>query len=273
MQPGVYRDISNGEYHRGPGVSKSGLDLINQSPAHFFGNYLDPNRPQAPEQTASQLVGELAHCAVLEPDQFGKRFVVGPDVKRNTKVWKEFEQGLPAGLAGIKQDQYDMAWRQADSLRRLPQVREALERGFAEASAFWIDPVTGVLCKCRPDWAHECDDSGVILLDVKTCGDASPQLFRRDIARMRYHVQDAYYSDGFALASRRVVHGFIFAAVECEYPYVATAMMVDEPGREQGRRDYRRNLNTYAECLKSGQWPGYSDAIELVSLPAWAITD
>ena len=66
---------------------------------------------------------------------------------------------------------------------------------------------------------------------------------------------------------------FVFVAVESEWPYAACAVMLDDEGKAQGRRDYRRNLNTYAECRKSGIWPGYSKSIEIVNLPTWALTE
>lgn len=269
---GIVEGLSIDDYHAGPGISKSGLDDINASPAIYYGRHLDPQRP-AETRKGGQLEGQLAHCAILEPDEFSKRYIVGPDVaSRNAKAWKDFEAANP-GLECIKRDEYEAAMRQADAVRKLPEIADALSRGRAEVSAYWRDPVTGVLCRCRPDFAHDCGTNGVILLDVKTCGDASPAEFARQIARKRYHVQDAFYTDGYSAASGREVLAFVFVAVEAQWPHAACAVMLDEPGKDHGRREYRRNLNTYAECLKSGEWPGYSNQIQIVNLPAWAIRE
>lgn len=259
-------------YHRGAGISKTGLDHVARSPATFYALHLDPARPPEKER-AGQLEGQLAHCAILEPAEFDRRYAVGPDVSRATKAWKEWEASLPAGVIAIKPDQRETALRQAESVRRLPDVAEALAAGRPEVSAYWIDPDTGVLCRCRPDWVHPAGESGVVLLDVKTYSDASPAEFARQIARKRYHVQDAFYSDGFGRAAGVDVLGFVFVAVETEWPFAASAVMLDEPGRDVGRIQYRRDLDVYARCLAANEWPGYGAAIHQVSLPAWASKD
>ena len=46
----------------------------------------------------------------------------------------------------------------------------------------------------------------------------------------------------------------------------AVHLLVLEPGRAV----YRRDLATYAECLRSGEWPGYPEEIRELELPAWA---
>ena len=80
QQPlGVIHGLSNESYHSGPGISKSGLDDMDP-PARYYALHLDPNRPER-AQTAAQRVGTLAHCAILEPEQFAKRYRVGPDRK------------------------------------------------------------------------------------------------------------------------------------------------------------------------------------------------
>lgn len=259
-------------YHRGPGISKTGLDHVARSPALFYALHLDRARP-AEKERAGQLEGQLAHCAILEPAEFDKRYAVGPDVSRATKAWKEWEASLPAGVIAIKPDQRETALRQAESVRRLPDVAEALAAGRPEVSAYWIDPDTGVLCRCRPDWVHPAGESGVVLLDVKTYSDASPAEFARQIARKRYHVQDAFYSEGFGRAAGVDVLGFVFVAVETEWPFAASAVMLDEPGKRQGAIDMRRDLATYAACLKANDWPGHGAAIHQVSMPAWALTN
>lgn len=252
-------------------VSKSWLDDIDLSPAICHARHLDPRRP-APKEKQGQLEGNLAHCAILEPTEFDKRYVVGPSVNRNTKVWKSFVEDNPDRIA-IQVDQYDVAMWQAESVRSLPDIRVALERGRAEVSAFWTDPATGVKCRCRPDFVHECGEAARVLLDVKTYSNASPDEFRRQAARKRYHVQDAFYSDGFALASDMDVLAFVFVAVETEWPYASNAMMLDGASRDQGRTDYARNLVTFKRCTETGEWGGYSKEISLITLPAWAFQD
>ena len=152
QQPmGLIHDLDIEAYHSGPGISKSGLDDMDP-PARYYALHLDPNRPER-VQTASQRVGTLAHCAILEPEQFAKRYAVGPNVIRTTKIWKEFELSLAPGVEAIKAEEAAGAWAQREQVLKLPGMAEILGNGKAEVSAFWDDPYTGVLCRCRPDFA------------------------------------------------------------------------------------------------------------------------
>jgi exodeoxyribonuclease VIII len=74
MKPGVYSDISNAEYHGGPGVSNSGLALIRRSPLHFRARQLAAN-DNAP--TAAQAIGTAFHALLLEPESFYRDYCLG----------------------------------------------------------------------------------------------------------------------------------------------------------------------------------------------------
>lgn len=267
---GIHHDIEIDTYHAGPGISNSGLGDIAQSPFHFWSRHLDPRRPPRP-QTQPQEDGQVAHCAILEPDQFNERYVVGPDVSRATKKWKEFVADNPDKTV-IKPDQYARAMHQRDAVWAIPDVAQALSKGRPEVSAYWNDPKTGVLCRCRPDFVHDAG-SGVVLVDVKTFSDARPREFGRQCARMNYHRQDAFYSDGYQQATNIEVLGFIFVAVEMPWPHAALPSMLDDDSRAAGAAQYRRALDLYAACLENNLWPSYNEAIELMRLPAWALED
>lgn len=268
VQQGVYPGLSNDAYHASPGISNSGLALVDRSPWLYWSRTQDPKRPPEPER-AGQLEGSLLHCALLEPEEFDKRYVVGPSVHRGTKVWKEWCAAHTDRIP-IQSDQRETAFAQAESARAIKDVADAVSKGDREVSAYWNDPVTGVLCRCRPDFVHEAE-RGVVLLDAKTYSNADPWDFALQAARKGYHRQAAYYSDGYELASGRPVLAFIFVVIETEWPYAASAVMLDDASMAAGRALYRRNLDRYAACLQTNTWPSYSSAIELVSLPSYAM--
>ncbi len=187
---GVYHDIDIEEYHKGHGISNSGLGDILQSPYHYWSRHNDPGRPGNTETQARQ-DGHITHCAILEPDEFVHRYVVGPEVRRNTKAWKEFCE-IHDDKTVILPDQYTRAMRQRDACWKIPDIAKALSKGQPEVSAYWEDPDTGVLCRCRPDFVHDVDENNVILVDVKTYSNADPHEFARQIARVNCHRQDAF---------------------------------------------------------------------------------
>lgn len=270
--PGIYHDLDNDAYHAGThAVSNSMLRDFALSPLHCYARHFDPKRPPR-EEKKGQLEGSMAHCALLEPDQFAQRYKVGPTVNRNTKVWKEFAEGMCANETAIQQEQADVAHAQARSLRAIPDVGSMLSRGRPEVSAYWVDGPTGLLCRCRPDWVWEHPDgTSVLLLDAKTYSSAKPAEFARQVPRMSYHAQAAWYIDGFASASGKTVLGFIFGAVETSFPFAAAACTLDDQAIQKGREENRRLLDQYATCYRTGVWPGYSEAIEIISLPAWVL--
>ena len=69
--PGVYAGLTNEAYHGGPGISKSGLDLINKTPATF--RYVT-DHPTEREETSAMRIGTAVHAAILEPEVFATEY-------------------------------------------------------------------------------------------------------------------------------------------------------------------------------------------------------
>ena len=46
--------------------------------------------------------------------------------------------------------------------------------------------------------------------------------------------------------------------------------MLGDDVLDAARRENRRLMDTYAECKRTGVWPGYPAGINLINLPAWA---
>lgn len=257
-------------------IGKSGLDLVHQSPAHYYARYLDPNR-EWEEQTPELLLGSLIHTAILEPEKLTLDYVVAPKVDRRTKVgkdeWDVFLQ-MNKGKDFVTQDQWDIAQRIRDAVYKHPVARELLEMpGEVEQVLNWSIPVTlqngkplMVPCKAKPDKRLQAN----IILDVKSTKDAKPEHFARSVVNYRYDVQAAWYRDGHNYSLGADIDAFVFIAVEKEPPFGVSVVYVPEQIFELGRKKYQRDLAVYAEALNSNQWPCYPlEAVEL-QLPEWA---
>lgn len=270
----LIRNFSIDDYHRGEAVSKSQLDALDKSAFHFWSLHRDPNRPTNRVSNPAFALGSMTHTAILEPHDFDHRHVLAPVCDRRTKegkaVWAEFVAGLMPGQEAADPVMRSQALAMSESLRTVPILRHLLSAGEAEISAYWTDPDSQVACRCRPDWVVE-DGDGVWILDIKTARDASPEGFAKAILNYGYAKQDGFYSDGFAAASGKRVKGFIFGTVETTWPHAAAAYQLTEEDRAWGKNLYRVNLATYAECMRTNIWPGYTNGqIQTLQLPAWA---
>lgn len=379
MKPGVYEGIPNAEYHGGPGISKSGLDLVHRSPMHYNAVVTAAN-DRTP--TPAQEIGTAVHMAILEPEEFAKTYCLAlrrsdvPDAIDDREVLVEMvnklnETRLPKLSTSGKKDElieriishnaeiariagctvvvndvdestldgmkgselkalveqlnekrpgklstsgsrHELAnllrengvevtlwsdvleeWQRNNSERKVLSP-EAFEQIFAMRDAVMNHPAAFAIL-------HHVKD---IIGDLKTTEDASPEGFAKSIANWRYDVQNAYYIDGTRLALeqgkcnppqegkaelsvywtdpvtgvlcrcrpdfwRGYPKHFAFIAVEKKPPYAVGVYVLDSEGVEIGRAQYQHDLRVYAECVRTGEWPGYGDKIQTISIPGW----
>ncbi|SQY79733.1 exonuclease VIII [Escherichia coli] len=266
IEPGIYYGISNENYHAGPGVSKSQLDDIADTPALYLWR---KNAPVDTTKTKTLDLGTAFHCRVLEPEEFSNRFIVAPEFNRRTNAGKEEEKAFlmecaSTGKTVITAEEGRKIELMYQSVMALPLGQWLVESaGHAEPSIYWEDPETGILCRCRPD---KIIPEFHWIMDVKTTADI--QRFKTAYYDYRYHVQDAFYSDGYE-AQFGVLPTFVFlvasTTVECgRYP--VEIFMMGEEAKLAGQQEYHRNLRTLADCLNTDEWP----AIKTLSLPRWA---
>jgi len=273
---GVVIGMPNAVYQRVDAVSQTQLKAFRRSPFHYHARHgiFVPDVFATDDETAEKFAGTLTHCATLEPEAFPTRYVVGPDVPtRAAKAWKDFVADNPDRIA-ITPRQHAVAFAQAETLRRIDAVAEILLGGTCEASAFWIDPATGLRCRCRPDCVNPHFGTPhapmAMILDVKSTKDASRRGVQASIARYGYHHQCEWYSRGYGAASGIEVAGFIFAFVEADYPFAVSVFEVDYESWGIAQRENRDALDGLAACRASGVWPGYSTEPEPIGLPRWA---
>jgi len=263
--PCIAIELSNAEYHEHPAVSKSHLDKVAKSPAHYWANFLDPERvPMAP--TDAMVLGTALHTAVLEPHLWSEQFAIAPDgidrrYKAGKEAWAAFEAEAQGKTVMTAEDGQRIQ-RMAQAVHQHPASSILLNLpGVVEASYFWTDDETGLECKSRPDW-HSTDRR--LIVDLKTTQDASPQGFQRSVAKWRYHVQAHWYQRPFAEAEH-----FLFVAVETTAPFLVAVYAATPAMVAAGARVAERDLRLIASCRQSNEWPGYGDTIQPLDLPNW----
>lgn len=280
--PSMVLDMPAAEYHAREEISKHGLDVFSELPARFKYERENPE-----ETTAAMRFGSLVHLAVLEPELFESSVAFIPedaprkpsDLQRNAKKpspetaaavewWDNFLARI-AGKEIITPTEHAELCGIRDAIHAHPVASKLLALpGHVEPSLFWTDAETGIACRSRMD---KVIPKHRIIIDLKTCVDASQTKFSKDCANFRYDVQSAIYPD----AAQAVLGGedwrFLFIAVEKSAPYFVAVYEADEVMRFAGREKYRSELSSYAACVESGKWPAHPDIIAPISLPAWAI--
>jgi hypothetical protein len=258
--PGVY-DISLDTYHAAEGVSKSDLFLLSRSPKHYQQHKATPTQP-----TPTRGLGTALHVKVLEPAAFSARFL-RHNQGRRTKAFQECIEENP-GFTVLTAEEYDTVSAMADAVIAHPLAGPLFTGGIAERSFFYHDPVTGILCKTRPDYYREADG---FVVDLKSTVNASPEAFTRTAYNLMYHMQASMMEVGIRTVTGRNPRNIFFVAVENEAPYAVAVYMADHEFLGAGYSRTQKALRVYAECRSKNRWPGYSDDNVLpLGLPAWA---
>jgi exodeoxyribonuclease VIII len=207
------------------------------------------------------------------------------------------------GKVIIEAPEWDRLENMLAAVRAHPAAMKLLSApGESELSCYWeepvTDPVTGehlhnddgspayLLMRCRPDfWRH---DGIVVDLKSTSPGGAAPEEFARSLDNWRYYVQHPMYLRGAAAALAATRDGsfaqfasprhFVFVVVEtdaCVVDGVAMGVAVYNLQPDSvalGEAEMREDIATLHACQQSGRWPGYSERIEAIELPAYAFT-
>jgi hypothetical protein len=274
IEPGIYEDISNDDYHEGEGISSSQVKVLAlKTPAHYFWKYLDPNNEhEVKDKWGALAIGTLFHSLLLEPEKpIEREFLFVDDINRRSKAGKEaFADNLAtateSGRNIVTHEEHEHVKKMVAEARKQSLFNSLFTGGRAELSCYWNDPDTGILCKCRPDYLH--DDN--IIVDLKSCRDADEDGAGKASFNFGYYISAAFYLDGVAAATGKPADSFIFAFMEKEPPYCAAPYVITEEDIALGRALYKQALDKMVSCTAAKRWPGYTTNITELEIPVWA---
>jgi hypothetical protein len=155
-------------------------------------------------------------------------------------------------------------------------VRETLHRlgldllGHSEVTALWESD--GVACRGRLDHVLTRDDGSIVVIDLKTCASARPEIVRAKTVEYGYHSAAAGYIDAVETCVPGALGraSFIDVFVEKTWPHYTLANEVSGKMLELGRSRWARMKLRWAECMASNHWPGYAESICALEPPKWA---
>ena len=260
------------EYLERPEVSQSGLKLLLKSPLHYRHAQIYKRKP-----TAAMDQGTASHVAILEPEAFMQRFCMwdrktdaGKMAPRRGQHWEAF-RAKNAGKEVVTEDEFLTAQAMARSVHAEPEAMRVLGRGQSEVSMFWADPDTGIECKGRLDWVDQMSN---VVVDVKTCRDASPIGFGRQSAQLGYHLQAAHYSNGYRAVTGRDPKRYVIVAIESTAPHDVVVYDLPRELIDAGREQLSELLHKLKTCRDSDTWPGIGEGkVQTLELPAWAFPE
>ena len=256
--------MNNEQYHaETEHLSASGLKLFMRSPLHYWDAYLNPDRFRKPP-TAAMKLGTAAHCAILEPQEFSKRYILRPShINARTNEGKAELAALAAsGVEILADDDYEHIIDMTESFKAHPVSAWLLGMDYKTEQTIFGE-INGVKCKCRPDFL-----AGDIMMDVKSTRDASVGGFGRQAWNLGYHIQEAFYRRVAGHTGR-----FLFGAVESDRPYLVQYHESDESLIDYANDVIDEALERFKKCKDSGIWPGYGSSIETLAIPKWALRE
>jgi hypothetical protein len=281
-EPGVYDALPEQEYHRHPALSSSGVKglLPPSCPARF---HYDREHGR-PEKRAFDL-GHAAHKEVLG---VGMDIVVvqrtAKDGTRSdaedyrTKSAQDHRDAIYAeGKVPLLAEEFAQVQGMAAELRAHPWASVLFDPelgGKSEVSLFWHDDRYDIDRRARLDWMPPVRADGrLIVPDYKSCVSAERSAIAKSVYNFGYYTQDVFYTDGIRALGLAEDTAFVFVFQERTPPYLINVAEVDADAKRLGRARVDLACEVFRDCTEADVWPGYSQDVELISLPRWASYD
>lgn len=291
-EPGFYSmslDRHHGQPCDGPSVTSGVLRKMElATPADVWAfHVLNPDRWEKPQTDALRLGRAMAAYVEGGMDAVAQHFLVLPEDKPRKPTVQQIAaynegRGTEAGKASVEfwaaierdprdpitDAEHKMIGDMGKVLAQDPAAC-AVMAGVPEVTMAWQDEITGLWLLSRPDTVSF---DGMMSDYKKMNTQGRPFNHRLVDARITEHAYDMQ----MAFAAE------VFERLTGEWPgVVGIVAQWDQPPhhvilREISREDLamaqfrnRRAINRFAECLKSGHWPGPGEDIAVYQRPEW----
>lgn len=259
---GIHQGVPFAEYHAWDAASHSRLCDLARSPAYCRLRATTPDT-----STTAKDSGTVVHALVLEGTIDGRYHLKDYDARSNENKAK-LQAAKDAGLLIVTPDELRDAQAIAASVlahRRAAALTAKAQR--REVSIVWTDPTTGIRCKARPDALADVRGRRV-LVDLKRVRTAHPDDFPRGMLDLDIDSQMAWYRDGLR-ALGWAPDDVVIVAVLPDAPHEVWCHRLADDVLTRGVMRNEKAVKVYAECVRTGAWPGGSEDVVEADLPEW----
>lgn len=267
-EPGIYYGMRFADYAALPALS-NGLAKVGMTRSWFHARQYAQGKLR--EDSDAFDLGSAAHEALLQ-DGENRVVLVNADDWRTKAAKEARDEARASGKIALLPKQFEKITAMRDAaLEFIAQAHQKIlwDAGRSEVTLVWQDG--DVACKARADRLYE-DNETTVIWDYKTCGNAHPEAFGRDMARYWYDFQAAWYSRGARALGMPEVE-FLFLAQESEYPYRCSLHALSSPLMEIAHHKTDVALRQYAKCKADNAWPDYGTGIHYQEPSNWQMTE
>jgi hypothetical protein len=267
------------EYHARPEWShsqeESAIGDEGSWPLFYGQHVIDP--PLYPRKANAALdAGTVAHAILTSPGSRDDVVAIIPDDvlnkdgHRKGKPWKDWS-AENADRIQMKAEEFEPVRQMVRNVYAHPRGRWLMEHVLhTEYTLAWTDEETGLELRARPDFLVQWR-SRVFVVDFKTTRCRTPRTFRKDIGKLGYHRQIAWYAEPVELFGYEVAPQGIFLTADKSPAHECRVYDLSERAVNLGHRENVAFRRALARRLDENDWtdPLSQEAIEM-DLERWA---
>ncbi len=263
MKPGIY-PLSFEEYLALDAWGSSSLKAMRRGPPAR----VQWQRTNPFEDTEDTRRGTAVHCLFLTPKLYAETYAHKPEgmtfASNVGKAWRDDHLGMEI----LSADEALLVGASVAALNRKAIVASSLEAAsHVETSLVWRCPITGELCKARPDWIE-----GRYIGSLKSSRHAEGKSLAYRAYVEGWMHQLAHERTG-AQACGLDVRGGRLAVVTPKAPHYVFPLEVKTDTLDLLEIENIATLKAMRECRETGVWADTPDSWEKVEAPASSLVE
>ena len=257
-----YHKISAEEYHADccvvPSLSCTVAKvLLRESPRKAWHVHPRLNPAYSESHDGKFDLGEAAHGVLLENDKSKVVIVDAADWRTNAAKQARGD-AYAAGKTPLLKRHWEAVMTMvgiADNFIKNSEIADFWQGGESEVTGVCHEKQTWL--RCRFDRITE---NRRFIIDYKSTEDASPEGFSRQIIRMGYFLQEAFYRR----VARNLGHTgarFVFLAQSVEPPHECSLHDCHPGLQEIGDAAIEHAIRLWRQCMTTKEWPSYGGRV------------